>query len=149
MCIHDDDDDEYVAEQTDVDKWSVFCATTFTPAILYTVGAIGQKLLNWPIKQLKVTFCFPVPPHCPNHLFHLFLLQSLSPHKATDGWERKRILRFCDRSASISSSLVFLSSVIDTTYKNVLSLPELQTPPPLFYFSTTCFHWGLITWWTE
>lgn len=33
--------------------------------------------------------------------------------------------------------------------KSGLFLPELQTPLPLFYFSPTCFHWGLIIWWTE
>lgn len=87
--------------------------------------------------------------HC--HIHWFFTARSsvtFNPHG--NRWSRsQRILRFCERSACISSTLVFLSSFIDTAYKNGPCLPELQTCPSLFYFSPTCFHWGLITWWTE
>lgn len=128
---------------------NVLIVPTFTPDIVYTVGVIGQSGLIRPVNQWhNVTFCLSGPslsdsPISPAHSSIIF-----TPHDYR--WPRsQRMWRFCQRSTSISSILVFLSYPIDTTYKNGPSLPELQTSPPLFYFSPTCFYWGLITWWTE
>lgn len=141
---------------TEMDRWiwthgnvSIVPTDTFTPAAFYTSGTIGQGLLNGAVnKQHKVTFCFSGPHTALFTLIRSFFNQHHPTWLQTT--RSQSILRFLWQIRLVSPpTLFFLSSFIDTTYKNGLSLPELQTPPPLFYFSSTYFHQGLITWWTE
>lgn len=100
---------------------------------------VGQVWLTFPISQrLKVTFCSLVPslPCSP--------ISSLTPQE-----EAKNIEVFVT-DLLVSHLLLFSFLPLLTQHTKMAFLHQnCRLTPPLSYFSPTCFHWGLITWWTE
>lgn len=91
---------------------------TFIPGIFYIVRTMGHRWLNWQINQhLKMAFCFS------SSLVGLFtyLICSMFTHTCCTSYNKLKNIEILWQS---SSTLVFHSSCIDTTYKNCLSLND-------------------------
>lgn len=95
---------------------SIDPADTFIPGIFDIVRTMGHRWLNWQINQhLKMAFRFP------SSLVGLFtyFICSMFTHTYCASYSKPKTIEVLWRS---SSTLVFHSSCIDTTYKNCLSL---------------------------